>query len=180
MRKAYVFMVLMLIVPFALFASGGQEAEAEVSADGVKQYTDKDMTVSWSVEGETAEFTMEAPTTGWVSIGFNPSRAMKDAQFIIGYVENGTVFVRDDYGTGLFKHDADTNIGGADDLSNVSGEETEGKTRISFSFPLVSGDEYDADLIEGESFKLLLAYGPDGSDNYSSKHSARASAELQL
>ncbi|MCK4516427.1 MAG: hypothetical protein KAU31_14290 [Spirochaetaceae bacterium] len=55
---------------------------------------------------------MSAVTTGWIAAGFDPSRQMADANIIIGYVADGEVFLRDDFGTGNVRHGADVDNGG--------------------------------------------------------------------
>lgn len=118
--------------------------------------------------------------TGWVAIGFDPSSAMKDAQFIIAYVQDGDVFIRDDFGTGFFTHASDEALGGTDDISNAEGSEQNGKTAVSFTIPLDSGDRHDAVLASGKKHALLIAYGRDGADDFSLKHQSRSSVNITL
>lgn len=70
------------------------------------------ITFSWTVEGELLHIKLSAKTTGWVGVGFNPTKDMKDANFILGYVKKGKVKLRDDYGSSLRKHSKDTKDGG--------------------------------------------------------------------
>ncbi|MDZ7794579.1 MAG: DOMON domain-containing protein [Spirochaetia bacterium] len=122
-----------------------------VSAEGIN--------LNWDIEGDKATFTLEAPTTGWVAVGFNPTRMMQDANLIIGYVENGEAAVRDDFGNYYTSHDSDLNMGGSDDVADFHGTESEGTTSLTFTIPLDSGDEYDQPLTPGEELDLILAYG---------------------
>jgi len=173
--------VIILILAAALPLAASGNKEAEVTAEGgVKSVTEEDMTVSWEISGDSVRFDLEAPTTGWIAIGFDPSSAMKDAQFIIAYVQDDEVFIRDDFGTGLFTHGSDEVLGGSDDISSAEGSEQDGKTAVSFTIPLDSGDRHDAVLASGKKHKLLIAYGRDGADDFSSKHQARGSVNITL
>ena len=42
-----------------------------------------DYEIRWMADGEYAYFGIRARTTGWVSVGFNPSSGMKDADMIL-------------------------------------------------------------------------------------------------
>lgn len=167
---------VLIITAAALFAGGGQE-EA-VKAEGSDTFTIGKMGVSCSASDGMLEVTVEAPTTGWVAIGFNPSSMMKDANIIIGYVDGNSAVVQDHFGVSGFGHKEDTGLGGSDDIKNVSGNESDDGTTLSFSIPLDSGDKYDTPLQAGDEVKVILAYGD--SDNLSAKHTYRTSASITI
>lgn len=54
--------------------------------------------MQWQVTGDQITVQMNAPTTGWVAVGFDPASMMAEANMIIGYVENGTLTIADDSG----------------------------------------------------------------------------------
>ncbi len=147
-------------------------------ADGFKTQTKDDFTIKWKIVDSNISVKLGAPTTGWVAIGFDPTSRMKDANIIIGYVENGEVFMRDDYGSATTAHEADTAAGGTDDLTNKSGTENNGTTEIAFTMPLNSGDSRDRVLKEGTSYTIIMAYGT--SDSFTIKHSTTASTNFKL
>ncbi|MGM0431637.1 MAG: DOMON domain-containing protein [Spirochaetota bacterium] len=178
-RIVFVISIVVVLVASPLAASGNKEAEVTVR-EGLKSITAEDMTVSWEIMEDSVRFELEAPTTGWLAIGFDPARIMKDAQFIIAYVKDGEVAIRDDFGTGTFNHTPDEALGGSDDITNAEGSEQDGKTAVSFVIPLDTGDKYDAPLVPGEKHTLLIAYGNDGFDDFSSNHQNRASIEITL
>ena len=179
--KRYAFLFLMCgVVLGTAFAGGTQEVEPEVAADGFKQVSAKEVEVRWKVDGEQLMFELSAPTTGWVSIGFNPTRVMKDADFVFGYVQGTEVVVTDQFGNGTFSHTRDTAMGGSDDIVEFDGSESGGRTSLSFTIPIDSGDQYDSVLSPGQEHTVLMAYGPDGADNFSKKHIERAQVKLTL
>ena len=138
----------------------------------------EDWAVSWVFKAETIEFTMSAPTTGWISLGFNPTRRMKDADYILAYVENGKVYISDEYGTGSTSHKSDVSLGGKESAKALSFLEEANKTTITFSLSLNSGDQYDTVFRKGDTCKVLAAYA--NSKNLNSKHRKRDSADIIL
>lgn len=182
MRKRYMVLALLVLLPIALFAGGSQETDAvqPVSREPNMFSAGESWGFSWRFLDNEIEFTVTAPTTGWVGIGFNPSRMMKDAQYILGYVADGQLYVRDDYGTGNTTHAPDGSVGGDQHVRPVSGKEDGGVTTIIFALPLEAQDAFDTDFTKGNTYKVLLAYGANGADNFTSIHRARDSAEVLL
>jgi hypothetical protein len=137
------------------------------------------ITFQWMTDADYLYGMVTAPTTGWVSVGFDPTNQMADANILIGYVEsNGTVNMRDDFGTTAFSHASDTSLGGTDNIMEQGGEETGGSTMLSFKIPLNSGDQYDRVLVPGNTYTIILAYG--SSDNYTGIHSEATSTDIDL
>ena len=141
--------------------------------------TEGQMRFSWEIKGDTLEATMTAPTTSWVGVGFNPSRAMKDANYVLGYVKDGKPKVTDHFGKGLRQHAKDTKLGGKTNVTLISGEETATGTTITFAIPLDSGDAKDTKLDPAKPTVLLMAYG-SGRDTFRSKHSWRGQVRVNL
>ncbi len=137
------------------------------------------ITFSWTVEGELLHIKLSAKTTGWVGVGFNPAKGMKNANFILGYVKDGKVKLRDDYGTSERKHSKDTKEGGQENFTNAGGKEVNGTTEITFTIPLNSGDSKDSVLIPDGDTTVLLAYGA-GRDSFISKHQYHGVLKVNL
>jgi len=167
LRGRYVLLVLFFICSLSTALFAGNTAEFA-----------KDWSISWVFKAETIEFTMSAPTTGWISLGFNPTRRMKDADYILAYVEDGKVYISDEYGTGSTSHKSDVSLGGKESAKAISFIESAQKTTITFSLPLNSGDQYDTVFRKGDACKVLGAYA--NSKNLKSKHSKRSSVDIIL
>lgn len=182
MRKHMVAIVVILVLgTFMLVAGGDKEASQTPLASESREFSAGDRwSFSWRFLEQEVEFTVSAPTTGWVAIGFNPSRMMKDAHYILGYVSEGKLYLRDDFGTGNTSHASDASLGGSDDVRPVSGSEENGVTTITFAVPRDAQDAYDIDFIQGETYKVLLAYGGANADNYTGMHRARQSLDVIL
>ncbi len=167
LRGSYVLLVLFILC----------SATAPLSAEKAAEFS-KDWSFSWVFKAETIEFTMRAPTTGWISLGFNPTRRMKDADYILAYVENGKIFISDEYGTGTTSHTSDLSLGGKESAKAISFVEEPRRTTITFSLPLNSADQYDTVFREGEKCKVLAAYGT--SKDFSARHRKREATEITL
>lgn len=150
-----------------------------VADDYAHKITDKKVHFEWTVKGTSIDIRISAPTTGWVGIGFNPSEMMKDANFIVGYVKDGTAEVRDDYGKTNRTHESDTKDGGTDNVTAVSGNEANGTTTLSFTIPLNSGDSKDRPLDVNGDTTVLLAYG-SGRDGFKSRHKEHFGLSVNL
>lgn len=172
-------LTLSILVIFGCGSEAAGEETPQVTDSG-KSVSVENFVMEWSFEGDQLTVTMSAPTSGWIAVGFDPSAAMKDADLILGYVEDGTVYLRDDWGDGHISHKPDTDLGGTDNAEPVSGEETLEGTTITFSIPLDSGDSYDSVLAEGTTHKVIMAYGPDGADNFTGMHAWADTIELEL
>ena len=139
----------------------------------------KDMTFAWRVDGDTLHAKMSAKTKGWVGVGFNPSKKMKDANFILGYVKDGKAEVADHFGTKATGHDEDSKKGGSDDVILVAGAEDNGLTTIEFTMPMSSSDKMDGTLTADGDTILLLAYGPDR-DSMKPRHKFKKTMTVNL
>lgn len=142
--------------------------------------TAEGITFEWEADSTYLNVTLSAETTGWIALGLDPSFAMEDANFIIGYVKEDSIYIRDDYGNTAHSHLSDVSGGGEDNIMNESGTEVNGVTTISFSIPLNSGDSHDRPLEIGKSYKILLAHGEDGADDFDSYHKKRTSLNIKL
>jgi hypothetical protein len=171
MNRFSVLIAAVILMLFAatgsVLANGAGEPVELPLPDGFSSATDGGITLQWKVDGENLRVRVAAAVTGWVAVGFDPSRKMQDSNIIIGYVEGGRVFVEDHYGTGATSHSPDADLGGRNDVSDVEGGEENGGTWLSFTIPLDSGDRYDKALEPGNSYRVnLAAGGQDDSGNY--------------
>jgi hypothetical protein len=151
------------------------------SADMAYQHeiTTEQMHFLWSMTPDALHIKLTSKTTSWVGIGFNPTREMKDANFIIGYVKDQTVTVKDQFGNSENSHAEDVNSGGKDNLTDISGKEADGVTEIAFTIPLNSGDKYDGVINPAEDVTVLLAYAT-GMDSFFTKHKYRVRLRVNL
>jgi hypothetical protein len=135
----------------------------------------------WTNDDEILYAALTAQTTGWVSVGFDPEARMQGANFIFGYVQDGTPFVQDMFGVrpvGQGSHPPDEELGGTDDVLEYGGQEQGDLTIIEFRIPLDSGDQYDKPLSSGMTYSIILAVGLG--DDFDSYHTAHGYSEIVL
>lgn len=157
------------------------QADGEIGEDEYRHHlTSGPMEIGWFNDAEYLYAYMDAPTNGWVSIGFDPDNRMQGANFIIGAVVNGELDIIDAWGvtpTGP-NHPPDEQLGGADDIVAAAGVERDGRTIIEFQIPLDSGDPYDKPLSPGGTYPILVAFG--ASTDLFSYHGFRDTAQITL
>ena len=125
-------------------------AQSEVAVNG--------MVLKHKVVGKEIEFTLSAPTTGWVGIGFNDANEIVGADLLLFHIVNGKVAFQDMIVKGLGDPRLDTTLGGTDDVKIISGEERGRLTEITFRLPLQSNDPNDFALEKGKTLWLIMAY----------------------
>ncbi|MCX8094570.1 MAG: stalk domain-containing protein [Caldisericia bacterium] len=165
------FITIFTLIFFKIAISSNDWVLAFQSGDKFKLY--------YKIVGEDVYFRIEGKTLGYVSIGFEPTQAMKDADMVIGYVVQGNVYAFDAYSTGLYgPHPEDTSLGGKTNIFDIKGEEKSGYTIIEFRRPLDTKDKYDALLKFDKEIKIIWALSND--DNFNARHSDRGSGVIVL
>jgi len=137
--------------------------------------------IYWRTAGDHIFMAISAQTTGWVSLGIDPTVKMKDADMMIGWVSHsGEVHLLDCYSTGDYgPHPPDTTLGGTDDILQYGGSEGDGRTILEFKRSLVTGDEYDKEFKLDSSMEIIWAVGDN--DDYTSGHGGeRGGGTLKL
>lgn len=100
---------------------------------------------------------------GWIAIGFgNDSKDLeKGANVIMGYMDNGTLIIRDDYASKIdseMEHDSVENSSGKSDIISAKGTEDSTGITIEFVVPLYSKDKYGRHLEAGKIYPLIIAF----------------------
>lgn len=137
--------------------------------------------VWWFNDGESLSVALQAPTDGWVGIGLDPETMMMGADFKLGAVlEGGETRVTDAFGIGPSGpvHPPDEELGGTDDIEESMVVTEDSVTRFEFRIPLDSGDENDKPLEPGNTYPIIVAYGP--SDEYNAYHAFCQMGEITL
>ncbi|MDD4310708.1 MAG: DOMON domain-containing protein [Candidatus Cloacimonetes bacterium] len=148
-------------------------------SEGYYQTTAGDFILKYKViENNMLACRLSGNGTGWIAVGFDPSAQMRDANFIIGYVAGIYGVIRDDFGTSSTSHNADTSLGGTNDVLLISNSETAGRTMLEFELPLDSGDAKDKPLSVGNTYNVIFAAGSE--DDVDSMHNRIASGSILI
>ncbi|MEM6696990.1 MAG: DOMON domain-containing protein [Bacteroidota bacterium] len=163
-------MLLLLILYGAMLTLPANCSQGKVERNG--------MTVKWKIKYERIHFEMEAPTDGWLAIGFNEKEGLVGTNLIMGAVKNNQVTMTDDFIVSFGNPQPIEKLGGSNQLSDQKGKEQEGRTTIVFSMPIEAADEFHIDLKKGKTIHLLIAYST--SDDFDHHSIMRTSAEITL
>lgn len=114
--------------------------------------------VSWKNDAEYLYMALNGSTRGWISIGFEPTEWMKDADIVMGTVQNGKAVLLDEYCTGNYgPHENDTELGGTYDILESGGSEFGQNTVIEFKRKMNTTDRFDKAFIPGQAVSIIWA-----------------------
>jgi len=136
--------------------------------------------VFWKTDSENLYMALKGEVQGWVAVGFDPSDDMKDADIILGGMQDGDLLIYDMYSTGKYgPHPPDADLGGSYDILESGGSEAGGVTVIEFSRKLDTGDRYDNALQNGD--EVVAIWSMANSDDPDLKHNVgKGSLNLML
>jgi len=189
-EKPFLFLVCVILLSSAGFTACAEPTPTpplveEWSADGVikvREYHGSniygDYEIYWLNDEQYVYIAMKAKTSGWVSMAIQPGSKMKDADVVIGFIEDGEATLYDFFSTGNYgPHSPDTQLGGTDNIIEFGGKEEGGFTIMEFKRALNTGDNYDIPLASGVN-KIIWAYS--STDSLKTKHSKRGYGEINL
>jgi DOMON domain len=127
------------------------------------------MTVDWHHKNDCVFFKISAPTEGWVTLGFNDKDDILHANLIFCRVQSGKVEVADHFVVEFGDHQPTEKLGGVSVVKDISGEEKDGKTTVSFSIPTQSLDKFHFNLEEGTQRWFICAFSAEDDFNHHSR-----------
>ena len=133
------------------------------------------MAVHWQHDGSMLYVGLEAPGTGWLSIGFEPERRMQGANIVIASIDDGVLTIEDHYGHTQTSHRRDD----VDHVVQAAGSESDGRSTVEFAIPLDSEDDQDKALEPGTEVVIILAYHRSN-DGLTARHSERSTTTIRL
>lgn len=137
-----------------------------------------DLEVYSRIDGDKVRIALKAKTEGYVSIGFDPTDRMKDADIISGGFKDSKAVVFDMYSTGpTGPHPPDEQQGGKNDVTIFGSSKTAGVTVVEFERKLVTGDAKDKVIKVGDN-KIIWAIGEN--PDLTGKHVKRGGGILKL
>lgn len=170
---------MIFILFFSVFSGFDRDpAQAALPSPHTKTLTKNGMTVSWLYQQDRIYFELEAPTEGWIAIGFNSTNVLPGSYLLMGNLIAGKPEVVEHYTLRPGDYRPVSELGGSAQIRDVSGTESEGKTRIRFSVPIESRNQYAKNLVEGSSWTLHMAYSQE--DDFQHHSRMRTAVEVQL
>lgn len=134
----------------------------------------------WTLLDEEIFIALRCPGHGWVALGWGEPdqvQMMKDADFVLAYVDQTGLHIEDSFGVDFVAHAPDTELGGRDDILEKAGAEQADSTIIEFRRRLDTGDAYDRPIHPG-SLTVLFAHAHE--DDFVSYHASRSTATLDF
>ncbi len=143
-------------------------------------YSGGSLDISWKNDADYIYMALKGSTLGWISIGFEPTEWMKDADIIIGSAEGANVTVLDEYSTGNYgPHQNDADLGGTYDILEYGGKENGNYTVIEFKRKMNTGDKFDKAFVPGQNVSIIWAMA-DSKDNSFKHNVAKGEGVLEL
>jgi hypothetical protein len=143
-----------------------------------KRIYENGMEVTWEFKNDRIDFTMSAPTAGWVAIGFNEQSDITGTYLIMGNVKNNKPQVVEYYTLSPGKYKSISELGGKVEVNNINGNENNENTKLQFSLPIKSSCQYKRDLTKGKKYFLVIAYSR--SDDFQHHSMMRTSLKIEL
>ena len=143
-----------------------------------KHIQKNNMKVSWIFEGDLLSVELEAPTKGWVGIGFNVRPELPGSYLLMGHVVAGKAQVMEHHTLALGDYRPITELGAEARVKHVSGAESGGKTTIRFSVPIAADSPCVHELSEGRKLTLHMAYSRE--DDFQHHSMMRTAVQITL
>lgn len=150
-------MVLFRIIPIGLCLLCTQTPFRPVTS----QITTGGMTLEWTIRPQTIRFTIIAPTQGWMAIGLNKEKGLKNTNLIMGYVDQDSIVLDDRFILRPGMHKSVEDLGGISHISNIAGQSSSLGSTIHFDLKRDTRDPFHFDLIPDTAYEVLLAYSID-------------------
>ena len=147
-------------------------------SSGEKAISKSNMNVSWHYVNDRIFFEMDAPTDGWVTIGFNTQSGTTGAYLLMGNIVSGKVNVVEHYTKSPGNYTPITKLGAKSQVENIEGIEKSNHTLIKFSLPIKALSKYQKDLSEGSKYTMIIAYSRE--DDFQHHSMMRTSANVKL
>jgi DOMON domain-containing protein len=123
---------------------------------------------TWSIVGDRLIGAVSSPDTGWVAVGFGGAGPlMYGADIMMGYVDGRGAHVSDRYASSPTGQDADTALGGHEDILGAAGLQTDSGTTIEFERPLAAHDTTDQPIQSGQTHVIIAS---ENADDFTSYH----------
>ena len=125
-------------------------------------------TIAYRVAGDTIAVGIKAKTNGWVAVALGEAVHVQSDVWI-GYVtaDGQAIILDSDNASKAGNHALDSTRGGADDLFDISGSESNGITTLEFKRRLNTGESLDIALAPGNN-QFTWAFG--ATDSLTSIH----------
>jgi len=141
-------------------------------AFGGKVQLSSKYTLEWNIDtaASTVEFKINVSSISWIGFGFHPvgsgsDEDMDNADAVIATFDTGKPVLTDYFSQSFFEPPQDVLLGGTNDVLKPVAMQKDGKTSLSFTRKLVTGDQYDVPFTIGP-MKVIWAIGKSNTWEY--------------
>lgn len=138
-------------------AAGALASRLAAAAETPRTLSEAGVNLAWSHRNGRFHATLQAPTRGWIAVGFNGARTLEGTRFVIAAVA-ATPIVVEEHVALVPGHRRVDLVGGMPALADVAGGFANGVSRCDFSLPHAIPGAYPLDLAPGRATYLMLAW----------------------
>ena len=142
------------------------------------QFEERGMSVKLNQWNNHWQVEMSAPTTGWVTIGFNEGSALTGAWLLMGRVRNGIAEVIEHKTLKPGDYRPIAALGGTTSVAEVQGAESGTTTTLRFSIPVQAAGKHQKTLAKDTTYTLIMAYSRE--DDFQHHSTMRTSKSITL
>lgn len=185
--KLYLIVIMILIFSISVLAENSEESYTD---DSTKIYLNSQifenleftnkyqssigMDIYWEFNANgDLHMVLKAPVSGWISIGFEPTRRMADAKIIIIGFQNEEVLLEEHIGTSQTRH---TRIN-EKYIVEYKGYRNEEYSLVEFLIPINENSRYN---IEKNKKQTVIIGFHNSSDNFVVRHTQRTTIQIEF
>lgn len=200
MKKRINPIILFILLPITIFAKDIQLTNSSLSNEKIifenkfGSYQIKNDIGIFKSKSENFEMTikkdnslkaylieMKGKTTGWVAVGFGQTKAMKNAEMILGYIKDNKPYLSHEFGTGSYSHELIANLSKTSNDNSIKLLETKEQNDWTYfkflRFINVSGEQLKS-FQSGDIINFMYALSPK--KNPEKKHKERGYLQIKL
>jgi hypothetical protein len=179
---------LKLATIFLILTSSINNSLQEPILNTLDVFKDGSYLFTWTINEieATIKVELDVQCTGWIGIGLSQDGQMSNSDVIMCYYSNNQAkaLCRDSWANSRSTPPADDSLGGVDNLTDVTGSVTNGRTKISFKRNLDTGDSKDLVIFQGKKMNVIFSYrengNPDTENGQFLQHTRNSSNQIEL
>lgn len=122
-----------------------------------RSVVDDDVTFTWHHQADRLRGTLSAPSAGWIAVGFNEVRTLRNTWFVIASVAAKPIRVEEHIAL-VPDHRNIVDMGIRSSIDHVSGFHRQGRSQLEFSLPHALPKRPALRLGPGTKTHLMLAW----------------------
>lgn len=161
-KRNFVNMAFAVVGGFPMFAQ-----QATALTDDRRSVADDGVTFTWHHQAGRLRGTLSAPSAGWIAVGFNEARSLRNTWFVIASVASKPMRVEEHIAL-VPDHRNIEDLGITPSIDHVSGFYREGRSQLEFSLPHALPKRPALRLEPGTKIHMMLAWSHEPDFNHHS------------